>query len=86
MKNSKYKELIRFDNENKSMQVTYLGEDNAIDEVLFFGSDTDLGFALIRVLGNKMNPSKMMALAAEINVNDKNVAIEQITSFLGSIK
>jgi hypothetical protein len=86
LKNSKYKELIRFDNENKSMQVTYLGEDNAIDEVLFFGSDTDLGFALIRILGNKMNPSKMMALAAEINVNDKNVAIEQITSFLGSIK
>jgi hypothetical protein len=86
LKNSKFKELIRFDSENKSMQVKYLGEDDAIDEVIFFGSDTDLGFALVRILGNKMDPSKMMALADEININDKNVAIEQITSFLGSIK
>lgn len=86
LKNSKYRELMRIDSEKKSMQVKYLGEDDAIDEVIIFGSDINLGFAVVRILGNKMDPSKMMALAKEIDVNDKSASIEQITSFLGSMK
>lgn len=86
LKNSKYRELLRFDGGKKSLRVKYLGEDDAIDEVIFFGSDADLGFALVRVLGNKMDPSKMMALAKEIDVNDKSASVKQITSFLSSMK
>lgn len=86
LKSSEYNELIRFEGEKKSMQVKFLGEDDAIDEVIFYGADSELGFALIRILGNKMDPSKMLALANEINVNDQSNSFKQITSFISTIK
>lgn len=86
LKNPKYQELIRVGSGGKSLSLKFLGEGDAIDEIIFFGSDNELGFALVRVLGNGMNPSKMMALAREIQVDDDSGSFKQIQSFIKNIK
>ena len=86
LKNPKYQELIRVGSGGKSLSVKFLGEGDAIDEVIFYGSDRELGFAVVRVLGDGMDPSRMMALASEIQVDDENGSFKQIESFLKSVK
>ena len=85
LKNPKYQELVRVGSGGKSLSVKFLGEGDAIDEVILYGSDKELGFALIRILGDGMDPSKMMALVQEINIDDENGSFKQIESFMKNI-
>ncbi len=86
LKNPKYQDLIKLNFGSRSLVVKFLGEDDAIDEVIFYGADKELGFALVRVLGNKMDPAKMMALVQEINLDGDSSSLQQITSFMKNMK
>ncbi len=85
LKNPKYQELIRVGSGGKSLSVKFLGEGDAIDEVIIYGADKELGFALIRILGDGMDPSKMMALMQEINVDDESGSFKQLESLMKNI-
>ncbi len=85
LKNPKYQELIRLNIGAKSLVVKFLGEEDAIDEVIFYGADKEMGFALVRILGDKMDPAKMMMLAQEINIDGDAAGLQQIGSFLKSM-
>lgn len=50
-----YQELMRFNTGKARGVVKFLGEDDAIDEVILYGSDDSKGFALLRILGDNMN-------------------------------
>ena len=82
LKNPKYQELISMGGGNQSLNVKFLGEDDAIDEVIIFGSDKEQGFALVRVLGSNMDPAKMMQLAQEIKVDGEDSSFKQLESFM----
>jgi hypothetical protein len=82
LKNPKYQELISIGGSNQSLSVKFLGEDDAIDEVIIFGSDKEQGFALVRVLGSNMDPAKMMQLAQEIKVDGQDSSLKQLESFI----
>ena len=43
---------------------------DAIDEVIIFGSSNDKGLALIRVLGDDMNPANLVQLMQAIQKSD----------------
>ncbi|MEL4307525.1 DUF4252 domain-containing protein [Joostella sp. CR20] len=66
LKDEKYEELMVINSGKYKGTVKYLGTDEAIDEVILFGSDDENGFALVRVLGNKMKPENMMALVEAV--------------------
>ncbi|AOW19839.1 DUF4252 domain-containing protein [Urechidicola croceus] len=85
LKNPKYQELISVGGK-QSLSVKYLGEDNAIDEVIIYGSDKEMGFALVRILGDKMDPSKMMNLIGKINMEGDNNSLKQIETFMKNMK
>ncbi|OIQ37834.1 MAG: hypothetical protein BM563_07760 [Bacteroidetes bacterium MedPE-SWsnd-G1] len=85
LKNPKYEDLIRLGGEGKTLVVKFLGEEDAIDEVIFYGADKELGFALVRVLGDDMEPAKMMELAQQVNIDDDSASIQQITSFMKNV-
>ncbi len=85
LKNPKYQELIRGNYGTKSMTIKFLGEPDAIDEVIIFGADKGLGFAVVRILGNNMDPSKMIALSKEINIDNENGSFKQLESFMKDI-
>ena len=85
LKNPKYQELITIGHGKQSYTVKFLGEEDAIDEVIFFGSDKEKGFALVRILGKNMDPSKMMALAQELKLDGEDGSMEQIGSFMKNL-
>ncbi len=70
LKNKDYKDLMSLNSEYGRGVIKYLGEDDAIDEVVIYGSSDDKGFALIRVLGNDMNPAHIMQLMKAIQSSE----------------
>lgn len=85
LKNPKYKQLARLNIGKGNVSVNYLGEDDAIDEVIIFGSDNEKGFAIIRITGENMNPADIMKLSQEIKLDDDSGQLNQLTGLLKSI-
>ena len=73
---------MRLTDKGRTLIVNFLGEADAIDEIIIYGSDKELGFALVRVLGNKMDPAKMMKLVNEVNLDDDSGSMQQIGAFM----
>ncbi len=62
LKQTEYQELMKFNDKGRRGIIKYLGTEDAIDEVIIYGNDTENGFALVRVLGEDMKPASMMKL------------------------
>lgn len=83
LKNDKFNELMKVSTGMGKASVQYIGDDDAIDEVVIYGSSDDKGFALVRVLGDDMNPAHLMELIKAIEKSDyKGEGLEQLESFL----
>ncbi|WP_452223421.1 DUF4252 domain-containing protein [Lacinutrix chionoecetis] len=61
-KNEKYTELMEFSSDGTKFRVNTLGDDDAVDEILILVSSNTTGFGVARILGNDMNPEKMVEL------------------------
>lgn len=70
LKNPDFKELMKLNTQYGKGVVKYLGSEDAIDEVVIFGDSRDKGFALVRVLGKKMNPAHFMQVMQAIQNSD----------------
>lgn len=70
LKNKKYNDLIEFSDKGNKFVVKYIGTDEEADEVIIFGNSKELGFGVVRVLGNDMNPTKMGTLVATLDKAD----------------
>jgi len=75
IKNDKFIELIRVKHEKANIIVKYLGTEEAIDELIVLASDKSKGFALARILGNKMQPEKIMKLVKNMDQVSKDSAV-----------
>lgn len=84
LKAEKYNELMRGGNNTEGkVYIKYIGEDSEIDELIIFGFSTDNGFAVIRVLGDDMELSKIMKLENIVDQLDtKNANVEDFMKFL----
>ena len=69
-----YKMLMKYGSNKQGATLKYLGEEDAIDEIIVFASDDKKGFALFRLLGDKMEPAKMMKLMNAIEKGDLDVS------------
>lgn len=70
LKNSDFKELMKLNTPYGKGVVKYIGEGDAIDEVVIYGDSRDNGFALIRVLGDNMNPAHIAQLMQTLQSSD----------------
>lgn len=86
LKNPKYKQLMRMNMGKANVSVNYLGEEEAIDEVVIFGADNDKGFAVVRVIGENMNPSDIMKLTNEIKLDGDSNQMQQLEGLFKSLK
>ncbi len=86
LKNPKYKQLVRMNMGKTSILVNFLGEEDAIDEVVVFASDNKKGFAIVRVLGENMNPANILKLTQEIKTDGDSEQLKQLGGLLSSIK
>jgi hypothetical protein len=70
----KYKTLVKYGSNHRGATLKYLGEEDAIDEVIVFASDSDKGFAVFRLLGDNMRPGDMIKLMNSIDNGDIDVS------------
>jgi len=73
MKQDKYKTLMKYGSNNKGATLKYLGEEDAIDEIIVLASDSERGFAVFRLLGDNMRPDQMLKLMNSIDNGDIDV-------------
>ena len=64
LSNGKYKDLMEFSDRGNKVVVKYIGNDEEADEVVVFGSSKELGFGIVRILGDDMSPDKMVTLVS----------------------
>jgi len=83
LKDEKYQELFRAGNsKDGKVVVKYIGTDTTIDELILFGNMNDRGFAIVRVLGNHMEPAKIMSLSDQIqNINSDENSVGEFMNF-----
>lgn len=82
LKNDRFKELMRVKDKGRNIVVKYEGDEETMDEVIVYAKDKTQGFALVRVLGNNMDPAKIVKLANSIG----DVEGEGIKSLEGLFK
>lgn len=70
LKDKKYNDLMEFNDKQAKVIVKYLGDDDNADEFVVFASSKDMGFGIVRVLGDHMSPEKMMTLASAMKNSD----------------
>jgi|26BtaG_2_1085354.scaffolds.fasta_scaffold00314_11 hypothetical protein len=81
--NPKYEELMRGGNpEDGTFSIKILGDEDDVEEFILFGNIDNRGFAIVRILGNDMNPNKIMTLASALDkANISDAQLSQFTEF-----
>ena len=83
LKGDKYQQLMRYGGGTRKAELYYLGEEDAIDELIIFGSDDEKGFGIARVTGNDMNPEAMIRLLKSFEKGELDVAgLPKLDGFL----
>ncbi|WP_299173992.1 DUF4252 domain-containing protein [uncultured Allomuricauda sp.] len=83
LKDDEFVELMKINSSYGKGVIKYLGDENAIDEVIIYGDSKDKGFALVRVLGKDMNPAHIVQLMQAIQKSDyKGEGLGEIGEFL----
>ena len=84
LKDKKYQELMKMSRGKDGGAVYFVGENNAIDEFILYGNSKDTGFAIVRVLGNDMNPSSIMTF---LSILEKaNLNLDQLKPLQAMVK
>jgi len=83
LKDEKYQELFRGGNTTDGkVIIKYIGDDDSIDELIILGAANDRGFAIIRVLGNNMEPAKIMQLGDVVGkLSSDESAVNDVMGF-----
>ena len=81
--NPKYEELMRGGNSTDGkFVVKCIGDGDDVDEFILLGNSNDAGFAVVRIIGDDMNFSKIMKLASVLDEgNIEESQLKQITKF-----
>lgn len=75
----KYQTLIKFGSPTQGASLKFVGETDAIDELIIFASDEERGFAVFRLTGDKMDPEKMINMMKDIENGDLD--LQQMNGF-----
>ncbi|MFD1095726.1 DUF4252 domain-containing protein [Salegentibacter chungangensis] len=85
LKNDKYQLLMKYGSNGKKAEVYFTGKEDAIDELIVFGYDDTRGVGVARVLGEDMDPAKIMKLIRSLEEGDLNVkGIKGIAGMINS--
>lgn len=76
--NDKYKSLMRMNTQGIKMSIYFTGSADAIDEVIAFGYAKDKGVGVARILGENMDPSKIIDMMNNITVDGDNLNLKNL--------
>jgi len=83
-KNEKYEELMEFSDNGIKFRVNTIGNGDTVDEFLVLASSSDMGFVVVRVLGNDMQPEKLYKLIE--SMKDADVDNSQLNELMDYFK
>jgi len=72
-KNERYQLLMKYGGGTRKAELYFTGDDDAIDELIVYGYDDEQGLGVARVLGENMNPQKIMELMKSLDGNNIDV-------------
>jgi hypothetical protein len=84
LKDPKYQQLMSFGSGKDGASVSYVGTDDNIKEFVVFANKKENGFAVVRVLGENMNPNNIMTLMSVLKKS--NIDMEQLKPLQQLIK
>lgn len=83
LKDSVYQPLIKLNRSGQNASIMLVGDNKKIDELILFGNQKDLGFTVIRVLGNDMKPENAMQFFSILQKS--NIDMEQLKPILNFV-
>ena len=67
---------MKFGSGNDGASIYFVGDDEHINEFVLFANKKENGFAVVRILGNDMNPMNIMKIVGFIQKS--NIDLEQL--------
>ena len=84
LKDEEYQQLMKFGSSNQGASIYLVGTDENIDEFVIYANNQSSGFALVRILGDNMNPSDLMSI---VNIMQKSkIDLDQLKPLEGILK
>jgi len=84
LKGKQYQELIKYGSGKDEASVSFVGSEDHINEFVLFGKKEGSGFAVVRILGDDMNPNNIMNILSILK--SSNVDMEQLKPLEGLFK
>ncbi|WP_298884043.1 DUF4252 domain-containing protein [uncultured Polaribacter sp.] len=78
--NKEYKSLMSMKAKGMHVNLYYTGDTDSIDEVIAFGYGKEAGVGVARLLGEKMNPAKIIEMMNNVKIDGDNVGLEQFSA------
>ncbi len=79
-----YQQLMKFGSGKDGASISFIGDEDHIDEFILFGTKSDNGFAVVRILGKDMNPADAMTFLSVLK--ESNIDMKQLESLKGLMK
>lgn len=70
LKDEKYEQLMKFGHGQEGVTVKCVGDNEHINEFVLFANRKENGFAIVRVLGEDMNPRTIINLITVLRTSD----------------
>ena len=78
--NKDYKSLMSMKAKGMHVNLYYTGDTDSIDEVIAFGYGKEAGVGVARLLGENMNPAKIIEMMNNVKIDGDNVNLEQFSA------
>ena len=78
--NKEYKSLMSMKAKGMHVNLYYTGDTDSVDEVIAFGYGKEAGVGVARLLGDNMNPAKIIEMMNSIKIDGDNVNLEQFSA------
>ena len=83
LNNSEYQEIMQMNQENMGIAVYFIGEEDAIEEMILVAHQKEMGFGVARLIGEDMNINELMNLSQKIKIDPSKLPVEEFSSLLG---
>ena len=81
-----YKKLMKMDMNGMRVAIYYNGVATNINEVIVFGYSKKTGVGLARVIGENMNPSKIIKMTEYLKIDPSKLGLQQFKQVLDTIE
>lgn len=84
LKGKEYQQLMKVGSGKDAASVSFVGDENHINEFVLFGKRKENGFAVVRILGKDMNPNNIMNILSILK--SSNIDMDQLKPLQSLLK